>query len=149
MIEFIDPSLQLHLVTISTTCTYTPYNAIADLHTFQFTVAHALGFLVSTNVSWQRISTHKLSFQITMKSSCHSFFDPLGMPAQFYNSNSPVFVLYGTKHNSTHHCDLPSPINDCLIPIYDSRDIDAARTLITENTWRMIAVWDNTAQQAC
>jgi hypothetical protein len=28
---------------------YKPYSSIADLHTFQFTVAHALGFSVSTS----------------------------------------------------------------------------------------------------
>jgi hypothetical protein len=28
---------------------YRQYSAIADLHTFQFTVAHALGFIVFTN----------------------------------------------------------------------------------------------------
>jgi hypothetical protein len=41
--------LQSILITINTTRTYKPYSAIADLHTFQFTVAHALGFLVSTS----------------------------------------------------------------------------------------------------
>jgi hypothetical protein len=39
----------IHLVTINTTHTYKPYGAIADLHTFQFTAAHALGFSVSTS----------------------------------------------------------------------------------------------------
>jgi hypothetical protein len=41
MIEFISA-----LVTSSQN--HTQYSAIADLHTFQFTVAHVLGFLVST-----------------------------------------------------------------------------------------------------
>jgi hypothetical protein len=44
MIGFIGPSLQLHLATINTTRTYKQYSAVADLHTFQFTAAHALGF---------------------------------------------------------------------------------------------------------
>jgi hypothetical protein len=44
MIWFIDPSLQLHLVTINTAHTYKQYSAIADLHTFQFTAAPTLGF---------------------------------------------------------------------------------------------------------
>jgi hypothetical protein len=84
------------LVTIS--INYKDYRAIADLHTFQFTVAHALGFSVSTSrsltrylndgyaftvsslsVSCQRILTQERSLQITMKSSS----------TQFSNANSP------------------------------------------------------------
>jgi hypothetical protein len=39
------------LVTLSLLITlkYRQYSAIADLHTFQFTTAHALGFSVSTS----------------------------------------------------------------------------------------------------
>jgi hypothetical protein len=37
-----------------------------------------------------------------MKSSCHFFFDYLGMPAQFSNSNSPVSVLHCTTLYSTN-----------------------------------------------
>jgi hypothetical protein len=43
MIGFID-TLYNH-----TTHTYKKYSAVADLHTFQFTVAHALGLSVSTS----------------------------------------------------------------------------------------------------
>jgi hypothetical protein len=42
MIGFIGTSVTISL-------NYKPYSAIADLHTFQFTVIHALGFSVSTN----------------------------------------------------------------------------------------------------
>jgi hypothetical protein len=42
MIGFICASLQLHL-------SYNQYSAIADLHTLQFTVAHVVGFSVSTS----------------------------------------------------------------------------------------------------
>jgi hypothetical protein len=42
MIGFIGASLQLHLLN-------NQYSAIADLHTFQFIVAHALGSSVSTS----------------------------------------------------------------------------------------------------
>jgi hypothetical protein len=41
MIGFIDHSLY------NISLNYKPYNAIADLHTFQFTVAHPLGFSVT------------------------------------------------------------------------------------------------------
>jgi hypothetical protein len=34
-------------------------------------------------VSWQWISTQKLSLQITVKSACHFIFNHLGMPTQF------------------------------------------------------------------
>jgi hypothetical protein len=49
MIEFITPSLQLNLATINTTRAYKQDSAIADLHTFQFIAARALGFSVSTS----------------------------------------------------------------------------------------------------
>jgi hypothetical protein len=39
----------LSLITINTTRTYKPYSAIADLHTFQFTVVHSLRFSVFTS----------------------------------------------------------------------------------------------------
>jgi hypothetical protein len=42
MIGLLAPWLQFLLVTLK-------YNAIADLHTFQFTVAHALGFFAFTS----------------------------------------------------------------------------------------------------
>jgi hypothetical protein len=41
--------VQSLLITSNTTRTYKPYSAIADLHTFQFTAAHALGISVSTS----------------------------------------------------------------------------------------------------
>jgi ABC-type amino acid transport system permease subunit len=50
MIGFTDTLLvQLRLVTINTTRAYKQRSAIADLHTSQFTAAHALGFSVSTS----------------------------------------------------------------------------------------------------
>jgi hypothetical protein len=42
MIGFISTSLTIYF-------NYNQYSAIADLHTFQFTAAHALGFSVSTS----------------------------------------------------------------------------------------------------
>jgi hypothetical protein len=42
MIGFIGNSVTIAL-------NYMPYSSIADLHTFQFTAAHALGFSVSTD----------------------------------------------------------------------------------------------------
>jgi hypothetical protein len=45
------------------TFSYNQYSAIADLHTFQFTVAHALGFSSPLDVFWQRLSTQELSLQ--------------------------------------------------------------------------------------
>jgi hypothetical protein len=32
-----------------------------------------------------------------MMSSCHFFLNPLGMPTQFFDSNSPVFLQHGTN----------------------------------------------------
>jgi hypothetical protein len=67
-----------------------------------------------------------------MKSSCHFFFNHLGTPTQFSNSNSPVSVLHGTNLYSKN---LP----DSLCHIYDSRYIDAARRRIAGNTCHVIA----------
>jgi hypothetical protein len=49
MICFIVTYLQLYLDTFITTRTCKQYSDIADLHTFHFTAAHALGFSVSTS----------------------------------------------------------------------------------------------------
>jgi hypothetical protein len=50
MIGFTDTFLvQSLLITNNTTCSYKQYSAITDLHTFQFTTAHALGFSVFTS----------------------------------------------------------------------------------------------------
>jgi hypothetical protein len=51
MIGFIEASLQLQLVTINITRTYKQESAMVELHTFQFTSAHALGFSFSTSRS--------------------------------------------------------------------------------------------------
>jgi hypothetical protein len=50
MIGFIDTFL-VHclLITNNKTRTYKQYSAIADLHTFQFTAPHTLGFSLSTS----------------------------------------------------------------------------------------------------
>jgi hypothetical protein len=67
MIEFIAP------YTFTQFGTTGSYSAIADLHTSQFTVTHALGFSVFTS----RILTTDLSqshchFKLHMEPSCHS-----------------------------------------------------------------------------
>jgi uncharacterized membrane protein YagU involved in acid resistance len=65
---------------------YTQYSAIVILHTFQFTVAHALGFSVLTSHILATDLSQELSFQIIMKSSFHFVFNHLGMPT-LHNSN--------------------------------------------------------------
>jgi hypothetical protein len=101
---------------------YKPYSAIADLHTFQFRVAQALF------VSWQRISTQKLSFQIIMKSSCHFFFNQLWIPTQSPSSNSPTYVvldsiLYGPNLYSTNLLKL-FPLSVSWQRIYNSPTVN-------------------------
>jgi hypothetical protein len=52
---------------------YRQYSAIAILHTFQFTVTHALGFLVFTSrILATDLSQFHFNFKSHMKSSCHS-----------------------------------------------------------------------------
>jgi hypothetical protein len=68
------------------------YSAIAILHTFQLTIAHAVGVPVFTS---RILATHlaqELSLQITMKSSSDLFFNHLGKPTlqnstKFSNAN--------------------------------------------------------------
>jgi hypothetical protein len=71
---------------------YNQYNVIADLLTSQITRTYypflGKGFI-----------TQKLSLQITMKSSWHFFFNPLGLPilqnsTQFFNSIHPGSWLF-------------------------------------------------------
>jgi hypothetical protein len=53
MIGILDTFLvPLHLVTINKKRIYKPYSPIADLHIFQFTAAHALGFQSPLVVAW-------------------------------------------------------------------------------------------------
>jgi hypothetical protein len=106
--------LQSLLITNNTTRTYKPYSAITDLHNFQFTAAHTLGFSVfcsrrNSSQQWlclckvfpvRFLATDFNTGTITsshMKFSCHFFFDLLGMPTQFSDSNSPVSVEHGTN----------------------------------------------------
>jgi hypothetical protein len=91
MIGFIDPSLY------NLSLNWNPYSAVADLHTFQFTAAHALGFSVSTSRCLVAdLTTQELSLQVTIKSSSHFFLNYLGMATQFYFSSlctALVFII--------------------------------------------------------
>jgi hypothetical protein len=70
---------------------YRQYSAIADLHTLQFTVTHALGFSVFTshNLATDFLQSH-CHFKSQMKSSSHSFipFLPLFCNCQFWRFDS-------------------------------------------------------------
>jgi hypothetical protein len=63
MIGFIGTSVTISL-------SYNQYSAIADLHTFQFTVAHALGFsvftsrLVATDLNTNTVTSNHLPFLV-------------------------------------------------------------------------------------
>jgi hypothetical protein len=62
-------------------------------------------------ISWQQISTQKLSLQITIKSSCHFLFNHLGMPTlqnstQFYFS----LVVLNSALLCPHPCYKQTPI---------------------------------------
>jgi hypothetical protein len=66
MIEFIAPYT-------FTTRDYRQYSAVASLHTFQFTVTHALGFSVLTSrILATDLSQSRYNFKSHMKSSFHS-----------------------------------------------------------------------------
>jgi hypothetical protein len=64
------------LVTIS--LHYNQYSPIVDLHTFQFTIAHAVGFFVFISRLLAADLKMKLVLQITIKSPCHFLFNHHG-----------------------------------------------------------------------
>jgi hypothetical protein len=86
-LDLLAPWLQVLLITLK-------YSAIADLHNFQFTVAHALG----VSISWQRISTQKLALQITMKTSCYFVFSHSGTAEQKF------FCTHSSSLRLTRNC---------------------------------------------
>jgi hypothetical protein len=89
MIGFIDPSLY-HL-----SLTYKPYSTIAELHTFQFTVVHALWFSIYTS----HILATDLNTE-TITSNHYEVFLPF--PAAANSEDSTQFSSGWTLHgNST------------------------------------------------
>jgi hypothetical protein len=85
MIGFIN-TLYIHTVR-----NYRKYSAIADLHTFRFTVAHALGFLVFTSrILATDLRQSHCNFKWHVKSSCRSLipFFPLFCSCQFRRLDS-------------------------------------------------------------
>jgi hypothetical protein len=72
---------------------YRQYNAIADLHTFHFTVTHALGFSVSTSrIPATDLSQPHCNFKSHMKSSSRRLIPFLALlfcDCQFRRLDSP------------------------------------------------------------
>jgi hypothetical protein len=68
MIGFIGTSVTISL-------NYNQYSTITDLHTFQLTFAHALGFSIFTS---HLLATDLNTETSTKKSSCHFLFNHLG-----------------------------------------------------------------------
>jgi hypothetical protein len=137
MIEFIGASLQLHLVTINTTHAYKQHSNIADLHTFQFTPAHALGFSISTShcpaVDLNTeiiISNHYEIFSSFLLRSTWNA-DPILQSLWFW-----TLLVHSTNLYSTNIHDSLCPIYNWQILIYYSRYIVTAQTHIAENTSR-------------
>jgi hypothetical protein len=99
----------------SSTSVYTSRCQVADLNNdYAFT-------MTSLSVSWQRISTQKLSLQITMKSSCHFLFNHLGLP-------TPSIRIYD---DSILHFYLQSPwfLNLCSV------------VSLVSSSWVWVWVW--------
>jgi hypothetical protein len=77
------------------------YSAIADLHTLQFTVTHALGFSVFTSILATDLYQSYCHFKSHMKSSWHSLIPFLPFPAGVssegltqFNSSAPEFTSW-------------------------------------------------------
>jgi hypothetical protein len=79
------------------------YSAIADLHTLQFTVAHALGFSVFTSrILATDISQSHCNFKLHSKSSCHS----LILSCRFFSTTLDCHFQNSTHFFTTTNCSL-------------------------------------------
>jgi hypothetical protein len=95
---------------------YKPYSVIADLHTSQFTVAHALGFSVFTSRclvadlnSGTNTSNHYkvfLPFPAAANSEDSTQFSSDWTLHGNSTTSSPISVLHGTNMYSTTHLNL-------------------------------------------
>jgi hypothetical protein len=56
---------------------YKQYSVIADLHNFQFTVVHAIGFSVFTSRLLTTYFNTDTTLQVIIKASCYIFFNLL------------------------------------------------------------------------
>jgi hypothetical protein len=87
---------------------YRQYSAIAILHTFQFTVTHALGFSVLTSrVLATELSQCHCNFKSHVKSSWHRpipFFPFLWMPIR----NSTRLLLYAPLYSAYYYYSCPA-----------------------------------------
>jgi hypothetical protein len=98
-----------------TTRDYRQYSAISMLHTFQFTVTHALGFSVFTSrILATGLSQHHCRFKSHVKSSYHSliYFLPLFCSCKFQRLDSIQFLCSRQADvpkldSSLHYCSLP------------------------------------------
>jgi hypothetical protein len=118
---------------VTSSLNHTYYSAIADLHTFQFTVAHALGFSVFTS--------HLLATDLNTETSTSNHYEVF----LSFLVQSPWNLGTQLKTPSATHSSslllacllLPLTTTHCLGILLTY--IDAARTRITENTRHVIA----------
>jgi hypothetical protein len=93
---------------VHTTHDYRQYNAIADLHTLQSTVTHALGFSVFTScILAMDLSQSHCHFKSHIKSSCHSLIPFLPLFCNCQLNSIPLLPSSCTgrlaSQNSTLH----------------------------------------------
>jgi hypothetical protein len=94
----------LHLIHSHSTRDYIQYRAIAILHTFRFTVAHALGFSVFTSrILATDLSQSHCHLKTYTKSSLHSLLIPCHYSAAAnsedstqFNSSAPKLISWQT-----------------------------------------------------
>jgi hypothetical protein len=124
------------------TLTYNQYSAINDLHTFQFTVAHALGFSVSTsrilatdlNTGTITLNPYEVFLSFLLPTG-HSTGTPLPIHQSIYSSLQTLFslpnVILLQAHSRYMHAERtmqkiqlePLPSNasqNCIRPRYQS-----------------------------
>jgi hypothetical protein len=83
---------------------YRQYSSVAILHTFHFTVTHALGFSVFTShVLATDLSQSRRNFKLCMKSSfhvlifsCHYSVTATSKDSTQFNSSAPKFISWQT-----------------------------------------------------
>jgi hypothetical protein len=117
------------------TLNYKPYNAIADLHTFQFIVVHALGFSVSnsrilaTDLNKETITLnhYKVFLPFLSQSSCTADSAELHPILQFYLQSDLVSVVLDCVlinatnrlplyRRGTDHAQKTQPLYCCVSP---------------------------------
>jgi hypothetical protein len=109
------------------------YSAVSILHTFQFTVAHALGFsAITSRIQATDLSQSHWNFKPHVKSSLHSHFLQLPIPKTRPNS-LPTMVLYSYS--------FWTPNSKSLISLAESESYVTTDGQPASLSWNKAPIW--------